>query len=240
MTITQTQPIATPDARLRERGPIAVDLYRDIHKGIRAELFAVDAAAGSLDPADRPGWVALGGRMNALLDLLVDHAEHEDTHIHPVLTDVRPDLAAQMAEDHEAIEARFDALRDLALLVASVPVPEVRLVADRLYLQFAELTGVYLLHQDAEEWVVMPALEQAIGVPATVAINEAIVGSIPPEKMAASLAVMLPAMNVDDRAELLGGMQAGAPPEVFAGVWALAGQVLAPGDLEALGARLGV
>jgi hypothetical protein len=240
MTITQTQPITMPDARPRERGPVAVDLYRDIHKGIRAELFTVTATAGSLDPADRPAWIDLGRRINVVLDLLVDHAEHEDTHIHPVLADVLPELAVRMGEEHEAIEARFDALRDLTVLVASVPVPEVRLVADRLYLQFAELTGVYLLHQDAEEWVVMPALQQAIGVPATVAINEAIVGSIPPEKMAASLAVMLPAMNVDDRVELLGGMQAGAPPEVFAGVWALAGQVLAPTDVAALGARLGV
>jgi hypothetical protein len=240
MTITQDQPITMPTARLRERGPIALDLYRDIHKGIRAELFAVTTTAGSLDPIDHPAWVELGGRMNALLDLLVDHAEHEDAHIQPVLEDVLPDLAAQIAEDHEAVEARFDGLRDLALLVASVRAPEVRLVADRLYLNLAELTGVYLAHQDTEEWVVMPALEQAVGVPATIAIHEAIIGSIPPEKMAASLAVMLPAMNVDDRTELLGGMQAGAPPEVFAGVWALAGQVLAPTDTAALGARLGV
>jgi hypothetical protein len=47
-------------------------------------------------------------------------------------------------------------------------------------------------------------------------------------------------MNIDDRAELLGGMRAGAPPEVFAGVWALAGSVLTPGDHAALGARLGI
>ena len=36
--------------------------------------------------------------------------------------------------------------------------------------------------------------------------------------MAKSLALMLPAMNIDDRTELLGGMQQGAPAEVFAGV----------------------
>ena len=47
-------------------------------------------------------------------------------------------------------------------------------------------------------------------------------------------------MNVDDRTELLGGMQAGAPPEVFEGVWGLAGSVLAPADHRALGARLGI
>ena len=65
-------------------------------------------------------------------------------------------------------------------------------------------------------------------------------GSIPPEEMATSLALMLPAMNVDDRTELLGGMRAGAPAEVFEGVWALAGSVLAPADHRALAGRLGI
>ena len=51
---------------------------------------------------------------------------------------------------------------------------------------------------------------------------------------------MLPAMNLDDRAELLGGMRAGAPAEVFQGVWGLAESVLDPRDLAPLAARLGV
>ena len=50
--------------------------------------------------------------------------------------------------------------------------------------------------------------------------------------MAQSLALMLPAMNVDGRTELLGGMRAGAPAEVFEGVWSLAGSVLDPTDLR--------
>ena len=56
--------------------------------------------------------------------------------------------------------------------------------------------------------------------------------------MANSLALMLPAMNIDDRAELLGGMRAGAPAEVFAGVWGLAGSVLDDTAYAALAARL--
>ena len=55
-----------------------------------------------------------------------------------------------------------------------------------------------------------------------------------------SLPLMLPAMNVDDRVELLGGMRANAPAEVFAGVWSLAGSVLAPADRAAVAARLGL
>ena len=46
---------------------------------------------------------------------------------------------------------------------------------------------------------------------------------------------MLPAMNLDDRAELLGGMRAGAPAEVFQGCGAWpAPSVLAPADHAAL------
>ena len=84
----------------------------------------------------------------------------------------------------------------------------------------------------------MPALMDAVGFDAVLAMHQAIVGSIPPEQMAASLAIMLPSMDVDDRAELLGGMRAGAPAEVFEGVWALAGSVLAPKDHQALAIRL--
>ena len=58
--------------------------------------------------------------------------------------------------------------------------------------------------------------------------------------MAQSLAIMLPAMNVDDRAALLGGIQAGAPAPVFEGVWGLAGSVLAPADHAAVAVRLGL
>ena len=37
-------------------------------------------------------------------------------------------------------------------------------------------------------------------------------------------------MNIDDRTDMLGGMKAGAPPEVFAGLWGLVGSVLTPAD----------
>jgi hypothetical protein len=110
----------------------------------------------------------------------------------------------------------------------------------RLYLELASFTSAYLEHQDVEERIVMPALERAIGAESAFAIHQAIVGSIPPDEMASSLAVMLPAMNVFERTALLGGMRAGAPAPVFEGVWGLAGSVLAPVDHQAVAVRLGL
>jgi len=110
----------------------------------------------------------------------------------------------------------------------------------QLYLELSSFTSVYLAHQELEEGVVMPMLEREIGVEAVMGLHAEIVGSIAPDDMARTLALMLPALNNDDRTELLGGMQHNAPAEVFAGVWGLAGTVVPAADYAELGVRLGV
>lgn len=86
----------------------------------------------------------------------------------------------------------------------------------------------------------MPALSAAVPMPELISAHEAIVGSIPPSEMAQSLALMLPAMNAHDRAELLGGMQPGAPAEVFEGVVGLARSVLSEEAFASVSGRLGL
>lgn len=236
MTITDPDTLTAP---IRTLDLVAVDLYRDIHKGIRAELFATTEAAGRVDPADLASRADLATQVDGLVALLVSHADHEDTHVQPAIEVHLPPMAERIAADHERIEGRLDDLVELAQARPGDPAGQ-RTQTHRLYLELASFTGAYLEHQDLEERIVMPALDGAAGVDACLAMHQAIVGSIPPEEMARSLALMLPAMNIDDRAELLGGMQAGAPPEVFAGVWSLAGSVLRPADHGALATRLGL
>lgn len=235
MTITQTtpEPGRTDTFRL-----FVVDLYRDIHKGIRAELFSLTEEAGRLDPADGADRAAVAAHVRQTVDFLVQHAEHEDTGIQPALEAHLPSLAERVAEEHEALEVRMAGLVELAGAAEVASPGEHARAVHHLYLELATFASVYLAHQDVEERVVMPALEDAVGVDAVGAINGAIIGAIPPPEMARSLAIMLPAMNVDGRAELLGGMRAAAPAEVFEGVWSLTGSVLRPADLEALAARL--
>jgi hypothetical protein len=218
--------------------PVTLDLYRDIHKAIRTELFAVVTEAASLDPSQGVARAALAAHVREIVALLDDHAEHEDATIQPVLERELPDLAATIAGDHEAFEARTEALVAMAEDAASLDAPDPGFRVHRLHLAVASFTGAYLEHQDVEERMVMPALEEAVGVEAVVGIHQAILASIPPQDMAKSLALMLPAMNVDGRTELLGGMREGAPAEVFDGVWSLATSVLDPSDLAAVARRL--
>lgn len=232
--MTIIEPTATTTAPLRL---VAVDLYRDIHKGIRSELFAATERAGNLDPSDPGDKGALAAHVHALVELLVSHAEHEDGHIQPALETHLPRLAEQVESDHERLEARIALLAEQASDLVD-GAGNARWNTHRLYVELASFTSSYLAHQDLEERVIMPSLEDVIGAEAGLAIHMAIIESIPPEEMAKSLAIMLPAMNIDDRAEMLRGMLASAPPEVFAGVWGLAGSVLETRDLEALANRL--
>lgn len=148
-------------------------LYRNIHKALRADLFAVCVGAGTLDPSDQAGRSALATQVLSTVELLEQHGSHEDVHIQPVLESTLPHLAERVASDHVTVDAAMATL-----------------------------------------------------------------ASIPPDEMTAALARTLPAMNLDDRVEMLGAMQRDAPPEVFEGTWNLARIVLSPAELTPLAHRL--
>jgi hypothetical protein len=240
MTITEQTNTTNITATLPQEAfeLVAFDLYRDIHKGIRAELFALTSTAGSLDPADACGRADLTAHIASVGGVLTLHAEHEDDVIEPALREHAAFVAERISTDHVLLEATFDRIGDIAQSFATAPQCALRRLGHQLYLELTGFTSSYLAHQLIEERVVMPTLERAVGVDAVIGMHMAIVGSIPPEQMGQSLAFMLPAMNVDDRTELLGGMRMSAPAEAFAGVVSLARSVLLPADFAALAARL--
>src|SRR4051812_708352 len=219
---------------------VPYDPYKDVHKGIRAELFRVTTRAGNLDPAERCARETLAEDVSRLFGLLVSHAAHEDDFMQPHIERHAPYFAECIAADHEVLGARMVDIEAQVGRAASAPPAELRARVHLAYRELASFTSAYLAHQDLEERQVMPALAAVMPVEDVIAVDQAIVASIPPDQMAVGLGFMLPAMNLEDRVELLGGMQAGAPPEVFAGVWALAGSVLEPGDHAALARRLGL
>jgi hypothetical protein len=219
-------------------GLVAVDLYRDIHKGIRAELFAVTTTAGNLDPTDRTDRVALVDHVVSVAGVLESHAHHEDTVIDPVLEQHFPGLAERVRDDHDSLERRFARVVDLAGELVDVATADERRLAHLLHLELAGFTSTYLVHQDLEEREIMPVLERRLGVDATIAMHGAIVGSIPPDELARSLAFMLPAMNVFDRVEMLAGIRAAAPAPAFEAILGLARSVLRPAEFESVARHL--
>lgn len=240
MTLIDQYPPVAPEFTVEPTSTLAFDAYRDIHKGVRAELFAVTASAGNTDPGDREGRAALTAHVADLVELLVDHSGHEDTHVLPVLQERAPTLYERNALDHAALDTRLTRIAERAAAISVAVSGEQRARVHNLYLDLASFTGAYLAHLEFEERIVMPALLDTVGVEGAAEIHHAIVSSIPPPVMAKTLAVMIPAMNLDDRAEMLGAMQQGVPPEIFEGIWGLANSVLTAGDANALARRLGL
>lgn len=233
--MTHTQPASSTENTM-----VTTHLYRDVHKGIRSELFAVTTQAGRIDPASGTAREDVALHVRAVVAMLEGHAGHEDAAVQPALEVNLPALAARISADHELIAVREIGLVELADSLVEAPKGLCAQGVRQLYLELAHFTGVYLAHQDVEERQVLPALESAIGPEAVEDIHRAIVSNIPPDEMAKALAVMLPAMNIDNRVDMLGGMKAGAPPQIFEGIWGLANAVLDSADTDALGRRLGI
>ncbi|HZR12342.1 MAG TPA: hemerythrin domain-containing protein [Acidimicrobiia bacterium] len=224
-TVTDVPQLAATTAPLET---VEVDLYGNIHKAIRGELFAVTYAAGNVDPSHDAALEAVVGRWTTLAGLLVSHAAHEDTFVGPVLEHVDRDLVTAVTAAHASIDAIMAEVGALADDALGERREARRLPVHRLHLALASFTATYLQHEEFEELVVMPALAARVTADELRSVHEAILASIPPDEMAMSLSMMLPAINVDERVEVLAGVRAGAPAEVFTGVLGLAQSVLTP------------
>jgi hypothetical protein len=235
--IAPTSPLIVETAALET---VTFDIYRNIHKGIRAGLFSVTQAAGTVDPHDAVAVGAVAGRWSEMVELLVAHAEHEDGFVQPVIERCNPAYAAEIAEAHPRLECQMAELEILADRAANSCPEQVRLLTHRLYLGLASFTAEYLRHQEFEEFEVMVMLSQHLTFEELLAVDNAIVASIEPDMMAKCAALMLPAMNIEDQVDLFEGARGGVPPEVFQGMLMLAEMALGQDRYATLTRRLDI
>jgi hypothetical protein len=219
---------------------VSYDIYRNVHKGIRVEMFAVATELGSLDPDDTAACRRFASRFRILELLLTKHAMHEDLHLESAIAEALGDRAAQLAVAHVMLESQVERIGRIVDAALTAAGPDRRAGLHMAYLELAAFVGAYLQHQDDEERIVMRALDAAFPTAALAQLDAAIVASISPEILGQFLAIMLPAMNVLDRCELLAEIRAHAPAEAFAGIWALARQVLNTRDYITVALRLEV
>lgn len=197
------------------------DIYGPVHKGLRLAHGQISQRLGAAD------WTTVD-QSNLLADLrnhlrlAGSHLAHEDQHIHPILESLDAGVEADLSDQHDHHRARF------ATLDAQIASFEAGAVQDRetlgraLYHGFSLLVAEDLEHMHHEETVVWPRLCALLTDEELRQIEMSIVAELRPEDTIAFMSSMLPAMNRMERAELLAGMKAAAPPEAFAAVLDLA------------------
>ena len=120
---------------------VTFSLYRDIHKGIRKDLFSLVDQAGSVDPSSRSGRVDVADHLDRAVNLLTVHAHHEDSSVGPVLEREAPALAEEIEHDHEKLDARLVDLQAMARDAVDATSAARREAMYRLYVELAAFTS---------------------------------------------------------------------------------------------------
>ncbi|TDC94557.1 hemerythrin domain-containing protein [Actinomadura sp. 7K507] len=179
-----------------------IDLYRNVHMGQRQRLFTLAIELGSADADDTPELSVLTGRCLDMTRELREHAEHEDSFIHPLLREQAPAAAKALDTEHEHLEIALDDLDAQARHLTDVP-PEQRDQAQhRVYLALNGLISAYLTHLDTEETIAMPALHERCSDKELQRVMHDFQASRTPEQQMTDLQRMLPALPPASRASI--------------------------------------
>jgi hypothetical protein len=233
------QATVTRPAAARRTGTAGrFDIYAGVHKGLRSFMAETLVAAGRMDahdPAEIAGTLA---QVRELLDACRAHLHAENQFLHPAMEARRPGSACETAKDHEDQVQAIERLETDALAVERAPAETRADAVRRLYHGLAAFVADNLVHMHDEETKNNTVLWATHTDEEIAEIQQALVASLRPEKMALFIRWMVPAMSPAERAGLLGGIQLGAPREVFERVLATARPHLAGRDWAKLMAAL--
>ncbi len=88
-------------------------IYRNIHKAIRHTMYSTALALGSADFRDQNSMLESLDQLRETITKLQEHAEHEETFVHPPLESRVPGITKSFEENHEDDERLFDRMREL-------------------------------------------------------------------------------------------------------------------------------
>lgn len=177
-----------------------IDLFSNVHKGIRRALFVACADLGRAegDPARE---AAARSTLAEALHFVAHHGENEDLLLLPILQERAPRIFERMNGAHLALdEAR-------AAMGMQQPIAA-------LYLAACAFTSQYLAHLDEEERVLESDIAGVISSEEAVAFGRRSVERTAPADQRMMLGWMLPAMTRADADAFLSRLPPGLATEL--------------------------
>jgi len=191
------------------------DLYRPIHKALRALLSDTLMAIGRMDVHDTLELAQTTQRVLQVLDFMRAHLKHENAFIHPALEARAPGASGHIAHDHEHHETEIDSLAAATSSLLALHGEALDAAALVLYHRFSLFVAHNYEHMHVEETAHNSALWADYTDAELQEVHGRLVASIPPEEMMFALRWMVPFMNPGERAALLRDMRAHAPAPAF-------------------------
>lgn len=191
------------------------DLYRNIHKGLRAAMFDTACRFGRLNTEEPEALQQALDQAQRLLMLMASHVKHENDFVHCAIEARRPGGAQRTADEHrEHLETLHALGLEVAALRRALPAERGPL-AQRLYRHFVDLAADQLQHMQREEthnnellWTLYSDIELQ-------ALHDRLLAAVEPAARMEALRWMAQALNPQELAELMGDLQRKAPPEAF-------------------------
>lgn len=191
------------------------DLYVGIHKALRHFMSDTLHRVGRMDTNDAADMARALGQFEDLMTMCEQHIHHENDFIHAAIEARLPRGAVRTAGDHIEHFAHIEALRGDARRVAQADAAARPALALRLYRHLALFVADNFQHMNIEETQNNAALWAHYSDDELDALHQRLIASLPSQETMVVLRWMVPASSPAERAQMLGGMQAGAPAAAF-------------------------
>lgn len=192
------------------------DMYTGIHKALRALMADTLMALGRMDPKDEADVAQASQRVLELLDFCGSHLRHENEFVHAAIEARAPGASDQIAGEHDEHERHIAHLRGLIVALAAQPATARGAAALALYREMALFVAANFRHMHVEETAHNAVLWARYTDAELADIHGALLASIPPQEMMFALRWLVPFMNPEERAAMLGDMREHAPAPAFA------------------------
>ena len=168
-----------------------IDLYTGIHKAQRYHMFRLANEIGRADISDERAVADVLARVRRMVDHLRDHAQNEETYIHPLFDALGSD-ADHLRHEHHDLERDLEGLE--------------RVLGERslqdLYAAYTRVLGRYLLHLSEEEDAQKQILWKHYDDEALRAVLDRFKAERARDKATADLEFMLSAMSMPELVKL--------------------------------------
>ena len=215
------------------------DIYRFVHKALRAFMSDALNAAGSMDPHDDAERSKVLAQVRELLDFCQGHLRKEDHFVHSAMEERAPGSTRATAGDHKEHLHSFDEIEAARLAVEQTEGNARTAAAALLYRKLALFVGENFVHMNVEETENNEVLWRTHSDAELIAIEQAIVASLSPQEKMFSGRWMLPVLTPDERALVLSNMRMSLPPQAFVGILTMLMQRLSDTNWRKLTTAIG-
>lgn len=213
--------------------PVREDLFTPVHKALRAMMYDLSGRVQSNDFADLDATRALvvdlehdfdiARSAGCMLCVFHEHADTEEGVIFPEVKRTSGDLVASLVAEHLDLTRREKAIAEAAHALLTLSSADDRITAGTaLNLALNQLVAAYLVHMNREDAELVPRMREHFTDPQMAQMRGTIIGQFAPDRLFALLGWMLPALNVTELTELVGGLKRSAPPPVTQAIVELA------------------